>query len=118
MKTTWFIAALLFLVSAAGAQDMIVTTDVPTDFVVNGTMLPAGHYQVTWDSHEPFLNIQNTNSEQCVKVFFRSVNQTCASTELIFATDGDRQVLYRICVGDQAFDVTHAADVYNPTLPE
>jgi hypothetical protein len=120
MKTTLFITAVLFLASLAGAQEKIVTTNVPTDFAVNGTVLPAGQYQVSWDGQKPFLVIQDTKSGQHVTVFFRSVKQNCANTEFILAPDKDRQVLHRICLaGDgYAFDVAHGADVYNPVLPE
>ncbi len=118
MKTASLIITVLFLVSVAASQTLIARTEMSTDFVVNGTMLPAGHYQVTSDGH--FLQIQNTKSGQTVKVGFRTVKQSCADTRLILATDKDRQVLHRICrAGDNyAFDLAHGNDVYNPVLPE
>ena len=118
MKTASFIITVLFLVSVAGSQTLIARTEMPTDFVVNGTMLPPGNCQVTSDGR--FLHIQNTDSGQSVKVPFRSVKQSCADTKFILATNKNRQVLHRICrAGDNyAFDLAHGNDVYNPVLPE
>ena len=102
MKIPSFITTVLFLVSVAGAQKLFVTTDMSTDFLVNGTMLPAGHYQVISDGH--FVNIQNRNSGQSVKVLFRPVKQSCADTRFIVATDKSGQVLHRICRAGDNWD--------------
>ena len=120
MKASLLTLTLLFLVSVAGGQNLLVTTDASTDFIVNETILPAGHYQITSNSQGPFLNIQNTDSGQTLRVLFRSVKQTCADTKFIFATDKGRHLLHRICrAGDlYAFDLLHGTHVANPVLPE
>ena len=119
MKTSLLIITLLFLVSAAGGQSLVATTDAPVDFMVNGTMLPAGHYQVSSETNGSILNIQNTDSGQAVKVFFRSVKHSCAETKFIFATQDGKHILHRICLaGGRAMDLAHGTDVANPVLPE
>ena len=122
MKTSLLIITFLFLVSVAGGQNLVATTDVASDFWVNETMLPAGHYQVTSQSMGGILKVENTNSGQVVEVFFRPVNQAtpCAQSKFVFATNNGRQTLHRICrAGDRyALDLSHPSDVYNPVLPE
>ena len=120
MKTILLLLTLLFLVCPAGSQNPVVTAEVSSVFMVNGTMLPAGHYQVIPDSQLAFLTIRNTDSGQTVRALFRSVKENCADTEFILAPDNDRQVLHRVCrAGDKyAFDLVHETHVTSPVLPE
>ena len=119
MKTSLLIIVMLFLVSAAVGQSLIATTDAPVDFMVNETMLPAGHYQVISETYGSILNIQNTDSGQAVKVFVRSVKHSCAESKFIFATHQGKHILHRLCLsGGRAFDLIHPTDIANPVLPE
>jgi len=93
------------------------TTSVPFNFVVNGTTLPAGDYQIMLCGTNS-LSIQNINKPDYEAfVLNRNVvlnGQTFQKdTKLIFTLNNGQHVLHRIAVAndDHIHDIVHGDDV-------
>jgi len=123
MKIQWLLIAALsvLLVFPTVAQDSWTTkaiASVPFKFVVNGTMLPAGHYRIMMYLGNSLLiqNIDNPDHEMIVQnrnVLLNPDKAMLTETKLIFVLNNGQQVLHRIgIVGDNHIhDIIHSTDV-------
>lgn len=119
----WFLFTALCLAFAglANAQQWSepkLTTNVPFDFVVSGTTLPAGTYVVTTYATGRTLMIQNLNKREFGTMVNNndvrpSAGETSKSSGLIFAFDNGHYVLHQIRIeGDtHTHDIIHGNDV-------
>ncbi len=125
MKMRCFLltALCLILAGVAPAQQSWsspkLISDVPFDFVVNGTTLPAGTYLVrTFMGTEKALMIQNRDKPEYGKYVSNNdvmlfAGKTHDSTRLVFAVDNGQHVLHQITLeGDNhTHDIVHGHDV-------
>lgn len=127
MKSHWLmLTALCFLlVGQAFAQKWsgpVVTGDVPFDFIVNGTVLPQGHYVITAYETGHMLMIQNTEQPQYVAVV---LNNNVAMkpltnnerTKMVFLKSNGENVLHQINFDDHSHDIIHGNDVTELVTP-
>src|SRR5690349_2696964 len=106
MKSRWLMLAALcwLLVGHAFAQKWsgpVVTTNVPFDFVVNGTALPQGNYVVTAYETGHVLMIQNTEQPEYVAVVHNTnvamnPQRSHEQTKMIFLKSSGQHVLHQI----------------------
>jgi hypothetical protein len=126
-----FVFAALWLIFAGSALAQgwsapKLTTDVPFDFVVNGTTLPAGTYVVrTYMGTERALMIQNRNKPGYVQFVSNNdillpLGATHDSTGFVFALDKAQHVLHQIYLeGDNhTHDIIHGTDVAELVQPQ
>jgi hypothetical protein len=122
MKMRCFLVATLFLVfagaaSAQGWSDPKLISDVPFDFVVNGTTLPAGTYVVRTFDNGRALMIQNRdNREYSTFVLNSDITLSPSSTHdgrFVFSRNTGQHVLHQIQLeGDNhTHDIIHGNDV-------
>jgi hypothetical protein len=115
-----FTAVCLMFAGSAAAQhwsDAMLTTNVPFDFVVSGTTLPAGNYVVKTYT-EAVLMIQNRDNPEYSKMltntdFSLSPSSTRQGTSLVFVRTDGQHVLHQIrFAGDNhTHDIVHGSDV-------
>lgn len=125
MKVRLLLVALVLLVANAAAQNRMTTADVPTEFMVNNILLPAGHYSIATSSEfRDTLIIRNTESGQAVLVPVRSVpleqKKTCGENNLTYTQKDGRRVLHQVCFAGASFtfDLLHGPEVEEPaTMP-
>lgn len=94
-------AVALLMTTAASAQTIKVKVNVPFDFVVSRTTLPAGEYLVdSMDDHGTVLAIRSLNSDARNLVMSNSTIslEPASQTKIIFHRYGDRYFLYKIWV--------------------
>jgi hypothetical protein len=123
MKIRWFLIAALFLSFAGTApaqqwSDLRSITDVPFDFVVSGTTLPAGTYVVKTYMTEHVLMIQNRDNGEYSKIVNNtdvalSPSSTREGTGFVFLLKNGQHVLHQIRLeGDNhTHDIVHRNDV-------
>jgi hypothetical protein len=123
MKKHCFLVTVLLLVfaGAASAQqlsDPKSKTDVPFDFVVNGTTLPAGTYVVQTFSGGRALIIQNRDKTEYSTIVQSndvslSPSTTREGTSFVFLLKDGQHVLHQIRLeGDNhTHDILHGTDV-------
>jgi len=123
MKKRCFLVTALLLVfaGAASAQQWSgpkSTTDVPFDFVVNGTTFPAGMYvvQTYFDGHR--LMIQNRDNPEYAAIVSNNnimlgAYKTHNGATLVFSLNDGQHVLHQIRFeGDNhTHDIIHGNDV-------
>ena len=102
-----FAAALtLFMTTAASAQTIHMKADIPFNFIINGSTLPAGEYSVTSaDVGGQVLLISDLSSHRNNLIVANSCRSAKAATKtkLVFHRYGDRYFLNQIWVaGDDA----------------
>ena len=115
-----FTAVCLIFAGAAHAQQWSspkMMTDVPFDFVVNGTTLPAGTYLVRTFTSGKALMIQNRDEPEYVKTVSNNdimlpLDEFNGSTGLIFVFDNGQHVLHRIRLenDNHIHDIIHGND--------
>jgi hypothetical protein len=123
MKKHCFLITALLLVfaGAASAQqlsDPKLKSDVPFDFVVNGTTLPAGAYVVRTYSTGHALVIQNQDNPEYAAIVSNN-NMTVGpykthnGATLVFSLNNGQHVLHQIRLeGDNhTHDIIHGNDV-------
>lgn len=117
-----FTALCLILAGAAPAQQTWsgpkLRADVPFDFVVSGTTLPAGTYEVSTSSTGRMLMIRNQDHGQYsamvtnidLSLSAPNINQ---ETKLVFLLDNGHHMLHQVKLqGDAHFhDICHGNDV-------
>jgi hypothetical protein len=104
---------------AQGLSDPKLSKDVPFDFVISGTTLPAGTYLVrTFMTTEKTIMIQNRDKPEYVKCVSNNDillpwGRINGSTELIFTLDKGQHVLHQIKLesDNHIHDIIHENDV-------
>ncbi len=127
MKKAVILAGVLFVLvciePAFGQSGQTVAiVQVPFEFVVGTTELPAGAYAVRLDSQTEMLSLVNRDNglSAISPVHNILLVDYAESSKLIFAFDGHRRVLHRVVVsGDRHIhDLTHGPQVAElPTTP-
>jgi hypothetical protein len=118
MKPFCLIMLVALITTPLAAQNtsmMITRLDVPFDFVVNETTLPAGNYAVWSDFDNQVLTISNTATGAQVFALINSfeVQPATGESKLVFRRDGYTHVLHQVQrAGDtHTHDLVHRADV-------
>ena len=111
------VVSLLLVITPAVSQ--IVegrwAANVPFDFVVGDTQMPAGEYRVRSNPQTMRLMVINKATHKTAFVFTRDVQNVKPNekTVLIFQREGDRHVLHQIWGEGEGHghDVVHGSDV-------
>ena len=123
MKKHCFLVTALLLVfadSAAAQQwsDPKLISDVPFDFVVSGTTLPAGTYVVRTYMTGHVLMIQNRDNGEYSKILTNtdislSPSSARQGTSLVFSLTNGQHVLHQIRLenDEHTHDINHGNDV-------
>lgn len=123
MFKSCFVVTALCLMFAGSASAQLwsspkLTTSVPFDFVVNGTILPAGTYIVMTYTTGQAVMIQNRDEPEYVKILNNNDIALAPytnheGTTLVFNMDNGRHVLHQIrLAGDNhTHDIIHGTDV-------
>jgi hypothetical protein len=123
MKKHYFLVtalSLIFAGSAAAQQwsDPKLITNVPFDFVVSGTTLPAGTYVVRTYMTGHVLMIQNRDNGEYSKIVTNTEisllpSSTRQGTSLVFLQTNGQHVLHQIRFGNDnhTHDINHGNDV-------
>jgi hypothetical protein len=94
--------ALLVLVGAspAHAQETVIA-DVPFDFIVGSSHLPAGHYVIAERDNPAVVSIANTNGRvfTFVLTLADSFDEAVSQPEPVFEQFGGQRFLSRIVMG-------------------
>lgn len=101
------IAGLGITTKAQAAVDQLVVT-VPFEFVVDGTTLPAGTYQVHRLSDNPSGGLVLSSYENRVTTTVLPIDIESARVnkpEVAFETAGDQHLLSRIQTADHVFNI-------------
>lgn len=115
--------ASLFLAVAPAVSQLLETkwtADIPFDFVVGGSQMPAGHYMIKSNAQTKHLTVINTDTQKRAFMLTRSVEKLTPDerTVLIFQREEDgRHVLHQIWGGAETrgVDVMHGRDVVELT---
>ena len=108
---------LLLAVTPAAAQllESTWTADIPFDFIVGDSHMPAGQYVVKSNPHTMRLTVTNKETRQNAFLFTRNVEKLAPNekTVLVFQRDGDRHVLHQIWgeTETHGHDIAHGQDV-------
>src|SRR6185437_1147751 len=111
------VVSLLLVITPAVSQVIEAkwTANVPFDFVVGETQMPAGEYMVKSNPHTMRLTVINKETRQKASVLTRDIENLKPNekTVLIFQQDGDRHVLHQIWGESEGHghDVVHGSDV-------
>ena len=111
------VVSLLLLVTPAVSQvlETTWTADIPFEFIVADTHMPAGQYTIKSNPHTMRLTVINKETQQKAFMFTRDVQKLTADehTVLLFQRDGDRHVLHQVWGENEAHghDIMHGADV-------
>ena len=111
------VASLLLVIAPAVSQVIEArwTANVPFDFVVGETQMPAGEYIVKSNPQTMQLTVINKETRQKASVLTRDIENLNPNekTVLIFQRDGDRHVLHQIWGENEGHghDVVHGNDV-------
>lgn len=114
---TLAVVSLLLVITPAVSQVLETrwTADIPFDFVVGDSPMPAGHYMIKSNAHTMRLTVINTQTQQKAFMFTRHVQKLTPdeNSVLIFQREGERHVLHQIWGGNEArgHDVVHGQDV-------
>lgn len=113
-----FLVVLLVAVSPLSAQtasQLIPAVNVPFDFMVKDTVLPAGNYAIQSDPQTNLLVLVNATTYQRVVVFTSNYElQGMADRSVMtFRKDGNTYVLHQVQrAGDShTHDIVHGRDV-------
>ena len=111
------VVSLLLVITPAVSQVIEAhwTANVPFDFVVGDTQMPAGEYMVKSNPQTMQLTVINKETQQKAFVFTHDIENLKPNekTVLIFQRDGDRHVLHQIWGENEGHghDVVHGNDV-------
>jgi hypothetical protein len=96
-----FAAAALVSAGSAMAQDHGVAVNVPFDFTINNTSLPAGNYTVGTDVDHPHMLVlrDQKNTVKALGVGMYDVEQPGKSGSLVFHQYGEQYFLSEIRFG-------------------
>jgi hypothetical protein len=91
------------------------TADIPFDFIVGESQMPAGHYMIKCNLHTMRLTVINSETQQRASMFTRHVEKLTPEerTMLIFQREEGRHVLHQIWGSNEnrGHDVVHGTDV-------
>ncbi len=107
------------LLCAAGSKQY-VRTNVPFDFYIGESQYPAGEYTLVLETGSPVVVLMSNDEYKAIlSVNSVGIDNTYGNTHLVFAKDGDRNVLHQIWIGGEnhGFDVLHKPDVEAPQIP-
>ena len=118
-KFTILIGIVLALVCNAPAYGQLHTDDavvvVPFEFVVHGTVLPAGTYALSMNVQTHTLILLHRNAEASAVSpthdIFPTSSDAGLSAKLIFASDGQRPVLHQLVLKHRRYDLIHGPEV-------
>jgi len=111
------VVSLLLVITPAVSQVLETrwSADIPFDFVVGNSQMPAGHYMIKANAHTMRLTVINTETQQKATMFSRHEEKLAPNenTVLIFQREGSRHVLHQIWGGNETrgHDVVHGQDV-------
>ncbi|HKW26975.1 MAG TPA: hypothetical protein VJN48_14405 [Terriglobales bacterium] len=111
------VVSLLLVITPAVSQVIEANwaANVPFDFVVGDTQMPAGEYIVKSNPQTLRLTVINKETRKQAFVFTRDIENLKPNekTVLIFQRDGDRHVLHQIWKTGEGHghDVVHGSDV-------
>ena len=122
MKKTVTLTGILFALvcvpPALGQQwAPVATVDVPFDFMVGNTELPAGAYTVLLDAQTHGVRLYNAEAKVSAVAASHDIylipSVVATSSKLVFAFNGQRRVLHQVMIqGDNHMhDLIHGAEV-------
>jgi hypothetical protein len=115
------VVSLLWIVTPAVSQllETTWTADIPFEFTVADSQMPAGQYLIKSNPHTMRLTVTNKETRQNAFLFTRNTQKLTPNekTVLIFQRDGDRHVLHQIWgeAETHGHDVVHGLDVVELT---
>ncbi len=112
MALCWLLVGYAFAQKWSGPA---ATTDVPFDFVVNGTMLPQGNYVIATYETGHMLMIQNTEKPEYVAIVLNNNVAMGPQTshehpKMAFLKSNGQYVLHQITSDDHTHDIVHGND--------
>lgn len=111
------VVSLLLVITPAVSQviEPRWTANVPFDFMVGDTQMPAGEYIVKSNPRIMRLTVINKETQKEASVFTRDIQnfKRNEKTVLIFQRDGDRHVLHQMWGENESHghDVVHGGNV-------
>ena len=111
------VVSLLVLVTPAVSQVLETkwTADIPFDFIVGDSQMPAGQYMIKSNPQTMRLTVINKETQKKASMFTRHVEKLNPDekTVLIFQREDGRHVLHQIWGGaeERGHDVVHGTDV-------
>jgi len=122
------IVSLSLLVVPAFSQEWETkaTINAPVEFVVGGTVLPAGDYRIQTAITSPhrliLTNVKTGDSAvtSSLDIVLSPPGSVAPESKMVFALDGKRHVLHQIVVaGDtHVHDLVHGPDVVELVTPK
>ena len=115
------VVSLLLVVTPAVSQllETTWTADIPFEFTVANSHMPAGQYLIKSNPHTMRLTVTNKETRQNAFLFTRNIEKLTPTekTVLTFQRDGDRHVLHQIWgeTETHGHDVVHGQDVVELT---
>jgi hypothetical protein len=101
LRSILFVLAVLFLATAARAQQNAVKADVPFDFAVGDRAYPAGEYTLKSALHDAgIMRLDNTQEPIAGFIPSNSCENVAPSkeTKLVFHRVGSRYFLYQVWI--------------------
>lgn len=112
------IVFVLFCTQLAFGQfwQTMAKTEVPFEFVMGGTVLPAGTYDVRLDPQTQTVSLYNLDNSLSAIAPVHNIylsSDYAHSTKLVFAFDGQRHVLHQFELGgdNHIHDVIHGPEI-------
>jgi hypothetical protein len=115
------VVSVLLVVTPAVSQlvESTWTADIPFEFIVGNSHMPAGQYVVKSNPHTMRLTITNKETQEKTFLFTRNIEKLAPNekTVLTFNRDGDRHVLHQIWgeTETHGHDIVHGQDVIELT---
>lgn len=115
------VVSLLLLITPAVSQvlETTWTADIPFEFIVADSHMPAGQYLIKSNPQTMRLTVINKETRQKASMFTRDEEKLDPNkkTVLIFQREGDRHVLHQIWgeTDTHGHDVVHGKDVVELT---
>ena len=115
------VVSLLLLITPAVSQvlETTWTADIPFEFIVADSHMPAGQYLIKSNPQTMRLTVINKETRQKASMFTRDEEKLDPNekTVLIFQREGDRHVLHQIWgeTETHGHDVVHGKDVVELT---
>lgn len=112
-----FLALALFPQVVQSQTQQVVTADIPFEFVVNETVMPAGHYLISIDQMRQIMTFSRDGLET-YQLFHRqdASGSSRSMSELRFVKTGNVRILHQVLVpyDGHIHDLIHDQDVPEP----